>query len=298
MNGACCSGLISAIGKILSSLILNCGNTFLKRIKGLPSGSQFPVGKNSILYRAESSSGLIQMINFNIIVSDKSKPELICPRDTTLYLKSNENSLMYFYSLPVANDNCHVDSLFLLEGIKSGGIFKEESTTNTIKAIDASGNFQTCSFNVKLKKLDSIAVIPTGKTTPISKMEVDSIYFEHDVIEFNSCTISILVYDNGEQDNDTISIFFNNELIVDKAYLKLKKYGGLQKVLTLKPNQKNCLVVKAINTGLQGPNTSKIEFYHGDVNVNPKLMNGKKPFSVKIMNSKPGLSSAINFTCN
>ncbi len=280
------------------SLNVNCGSVVLKQIKGLPAGSQFLVGFNSIAYKAESSSGFKQVGIFNIVVNDIYPPEIKCQSDTTIYLNEDETKKQFYYTTPIATDNCHVDSIKMLAGIKSGDEYPVGLTKNIFRATDTYGNFSTCSFSVDVKRKLATLVLPLVVDTTGNTKGPDKLYYEYKDIGVKNCILTALMYDDGAEDFDTVSIFFNETMIVDKQMLKLKERGAIVRVLVLKPNEKNYLVSKAWNMGLSPPNTLKIEIYEGDFSKNPELMKAKKPNAVKNLHSKPGLSSAIVLKCN
>jgi hypothetical protein len=105
------------------------------------------------------------------------------------------------------------------------------------------------------------------------------------------------MYDDGEEDNDTISLYYNGKIIVDRQMILLKKNEPIIKVLVLNPDQLNLLVSKAWNVGKVPPNTLKIEFYEGNLTRDLKKIKRKKPVVVKVIHSKPGLAGAIKLQC-
>lgn len=299
------------------SIQVNCGSGDVKQIKGLPSGSSFPVGNNTVVYKAESSTGLNQTCIFNVNVNDVIPPEIKCQRDTVIYLNEGRNTMLFSYANPIAHDNCKVGEIQLLEGIESGEEYPIGTTTNTFKAIDLSGNFTTCSFDVIVKHKEGIKspeINPikvnndTLKSFTSKKEETkildgkpkkignDSIKYFHD-LPFDECVITLVMFDDGQQDNDTISVFYNDRLIVDREMIKNRNIATIIRAIVLDPTKDNYLVVKAWNNGETSPNTLKIEFYNGNLLKNTKLTNRRKPNEVKLLHSKPGLAGAITLKC-
>ncbi len=73
-------------------------------------------------------------------------------------------------------------------------------------------------------------------------------------IETEAAEIEINLYDNGEIDNDTVSVYHNNELIVSRARLSAKPVTFRIKVDEMHPYHE--LIMVANNLGSIPPNTS------------------------------------------
>jgi len=145
---------------------------------------------------------------------------------------------------------------------------------------------------------DSIKVKAPVLTRNVMDSTLGRLYHEHKGLVSDSCLITVHIYDNAKEDNDTISVFFNSIEIVQKSMLKVKRNEVIEKTFELVRGKENELVFKAWNTGKKGLNTMKVEFFYG--NLSNKAAKGKmgKAFAVKEFNSKPGLSSAILIKCN
>jgi hypothetical protein len=77
-------------------------------------------------------------------------------------------------------------------------------------------------------------------------------------IKVNSDSVKLLFFDNGEVDNDTISVYYNKKLIVDHKRLSTK---AIEVVVTLQANTDNEIVMFAENEGTTPPNTALMVFY-------------------------------------
>lgn len=286
-----------------------CGTPIVKQISGLPSGSQFPLGSNVVAFLTEGQFHSKSACDFSITVKDITPPVITCKVDTTINADAAATiGINYAYDLPVASDNCSVSEVKLIEGESSNSMFKFGTTNLKFQATDKSGNTSTCSYNVTVIKQTAQAAIDTtlNKTEPLQKIrqpiafpvkvENDSIYYEHE-LTFKDCTITVVMYDDGEEDNDTISLYYNGKIIVDRQMILLKKNEPIIKVLVLNPDQLNLLVSKAWNVGKVPPNTLKIEFYEGNLTRDLKKIKRKKPVVVKVIHSKPGLAGAIKLQC-
>ncbi|MFY7840142.1 MAG: hypothetical protein ACOVP7_07690 [Lacibacter sp.] len=73
-----------------------------------------------------------------------------------------------------------------------------------------------------------------------------------DAFELSGDSVTLSLYDNGEIDGDTVSIFMNNELLVSKVGLKASAY---KQTIALKPGEAVQLTLFAENLGSIPPNT-------------------------------------------
>ena len=73
------------------------------------------------------------------------------------------------------------------------------------------------------------------------------------VIQVKSTKIKVDIYDDGEIDNDIVSVYFNKKLLVDKKSLTANAHSL---TLTLEPGKTNELVLFADNLGTIPPNTA------------------------------------------
>ena len=96
---------------------------------------------------------------------------------------------------------------------------------------------------VKIKAVTDIPKPLTTRANPIVKQ-----------IETGTAEIMIDLYDNGEIDGDTVSIYHNNELVVSRAALTAKPVSFRLKVDGMHPHHE--LIMVANNLGSIPPNTS------------------------------------------
>jgi hypothetical protein len=73
-----------------------------------------------------------------------------------------------------------------------------------------------------------------------------------DALELSGDSITLSLYDNGEIDGDTVSVFVNNELVVSKVGLKASAY---KKTIAIQPGEVIQLTLFAENLGSIPPNT-------------------------------------------
>jgi hypothetical protein len=293
-----CTAMITYADPIVME---NCGTTSLRKVSGLNSGSNFPIGTSFVKYEAVNTFNLKKTCSFKITVEENSSLSLVCPNDTNLVIDQG-TEITYTYLKPTITNKCSTVSISLVNGIDSGGAFPLGSTTNTYEAINLKGTKATCSFKVnvilkdttpivsKIKK-DSILVAPVKPSVTLP--EIPTKVKEYEALGFKNDQITVLIYDNKEEDNDTISIFYNDEEIIYREMLKLRKNKPTIKYLDLKNKKDNEFVIKAWNVGKIPPNTLKIEFYEGHQNEDDVIREKVKPVFVKSYSSDPKIGAKI-----
>ena len=102
---------------------------------------------------------------------------------------------------------------------------------------------------------------PSTNTAPVKSKEANNTTpaFESrstkeiKVLQVKSDKIKVELFDDGEIDNDIVSVYFNKDLVVDKRSLTANGYAFN---LTLAPGKTNELVLYAENLGTIPPNTA------------------------------------------
>ncbi len=115
---------------------------------GLPSGSPFPKGITTVVWKATDAAGLMKTCFFRVTVNDTQLPGIICPILIVKNTDANQCSAVVTYAMPAFTDNCPGGSLVRLSGLISGSAFPKGVNVVVWKATDASGNIKTCSFTV------------------------------------------------------------------------------------------------------------------------------------------------------
>jgi len=126
----------------------NCTAPNITLVSGLPSGSTFPVGVTTIVYRATDGVGLSNTCSFTVTVNDVTLPNIACPANIA---KNNDPGVcgsITTYATPTATDNCGIATVLLQSGLASGALFPVGVTTNVWRATDVNNNTRTCSFTV------------------------------------------------------------------------------------------------------------------------------------------------------
>ncbi|MBL7828220.1 MAG: HYR domain-containing protein [Saprospiraceae bacterium] len=97
------------------------------------------------LVTVSDAAGCSVQIQLEISWVDDVAPTLQCPANQTVSYCQNSVA----YELPSATDNCTINQpLALLEGLSSGQVFPEGTTTIVYQATDAGANQASCSFTV------------------------------------------------------------------------------------------------------------------------------------------------------
>jgi hypothetical protein len=81
-------------------------------------------------------------------------------------------------------------------------------------------------------------------------------------VSFKSDRLELALYDNGEIDGDTVSIYLDGEVILSKQGLKA---SAIKKTIYIKPGQEDfSLVLFAENLGRYPPNTGLLVVRDGE----------------------------------
>jgi hypothetical protein len=269
--------------------------------EGIESGRYFPNGTTLLRFQKPLGNGMVRECSFRVTVREDEAPRVSCPNDTSLNCEPGVMSIAYDYAEPVATDNCGIDSLYRTRGPESGSLFSVGVNTIRYLAIDQSGNATECSFNVTVNAAGGIATTTPAATEAERREKTVSKSYMHDKVaytpdmKFKRCEITMVLYDVGQEDNDTVSVFFNGEEIVKQEMIRLKDHRIIMRQVVLIDGERNDFVVKAWNIGSISPNTIKIEFYEG--HWNEAMLKLKKPKRVRVLNSKPGIAGAISINC-
>lgn len=279
------------------NILDNCNTASVSLIEGKASGSYFPVGKNKICYELADNSGSKQRNTFSINVIDSVKPKFYSvPKDTSVYLDASSTSVPFYYSIPKAKDNCGIKSIRRIMGGASGEKLGEGLHTFQYEATDINNNSSIVNFNVTIIKravINSKPIIPqihdtirihdtikvvtnrivhdtvrynsNDKTTnlkdSILKLNSDSLSGRkniiQNVIQISDKTLKISLLDDGIVDGDTVSVYFNGVLIINKQLLTNKPFDFEIKLVEHGDNE---LVMYANDMGSIPPNTGMLLF--------------------------------------
>jgi hypothetical protein len=279
----------------------NCNSVVVNQLKGLPSNSFFNVGSTDILFRGVNQNGDQTFCGFVVNISDNESPVLRPLTDTIIYTSdSNLNGINFSYNFPKAFDNCGIKDVRISNGPKSGDLFKLGLNTVIFEATDIYGNVSntTWTVNVKAKQISPIEI---RDSSIVAKDDADTNMIDglkdkvdiQDIVVCPSRILTILMFDDSVEDNDTVSIYFNSEVLFERVMIRNKKKGILAKTIILENSIDNIIASKAWNVGTISPNTLRIEIYEGDFERNLKLLKKLKPIYIKTLHSTPGKAGAI-----
>lgn len=90
----------------------------------------------------------LQPCSFNIVVSDKESPRIVCPGHSTAQATAGQCAAVVNYAAPMGTDNCAGVATTQIGGLPSGASFPLGTTVNMFQSMDAVGNTSTCSFSI------------------------------------------------------------------------------------------------------------------------------------------------------
>ncbi len=144
-------------------------------------GDTFPTGVTTVIYTAvDSVTGLPTSVNFDVIVTENEPPSIACPEGPIVVnvgggIISDPGDFLFGvdtvagcggveldFDLPLATDNCGVDSLFQSAGLPPG-IFPIGLNTLTFVAQDASGNTALCAVVVEVQALPPLNAVSSPR---------------------------------------------------------------------------------------------------------------------------------------
>lgn len=149
------------------------------RTNGGASGSLFPMGLNTVAWKATDGAGLTATCTFTVKVQDTQAPSIACPANQIVGNAPGQCAGNATYLTPTASDNCALPngqptwvsggSAPSSNGANSISTFPKGSTTVVWKATDAAGLVKTCSFKITVNDTENPAIIcPNNQTVNAS----------------------------------------------------------------------------------------------------------------------------------
>ncbi|MDB9961531.1 HYR domain-containing protein, partial [Oceanihabitans sp.] len=122
----------------------------------IAEGSAYNTG--NVVLTVTDSNGQTSTCNANVIVLDTVVPTISCPGDIEVDNDMGLCGAIVTYDV-LSDDNCSA-SLIVEQtaGLPSGSLFEVGTTTNTFVVTDASGNTETCSFDVTVADTEAPVV--------------------------------------------------------------------------------------------------------------------------------------------
>lgn len=127
----------------------NCTTTTTLQ-SGLPSGSAFPLGTNTMTWGTTDVGGNSATCSFTVTVTDAQAPTISCPANLLRSNDPNQCGAAVAYAQPTATDNCGAAATEHISGGISGGMFPLGTTIVTWKATDGRNLTATCTFTITI----------------------------------------------------------------------------------------------------------------------------------------------------
>jgi gliding motility-associated-like protein len=129
-----------------------CGNTSLTLTSDIASGSIFPIGSSTVIYKVTDNQGNTATCSFTVSVRDTTAPVLICPGNIlTSPHNLGECDAMVNWIAPTATDLCD-NTITFTSNHNSGETFGANTVTTVVYfGYDDFGNAGTCSFEIEVK---------------------------------------------------------------------------------------------------------------------------------------------------
>jgi hypothetical protein len=142
LNGNTTAGYQNGNGEVIISW--TGGTAVTTQTSGLPDGGTFPVGVTTNWYKVEDGLGNKDSCSFTVTVVDNEAPSISCPNDTTI--------CWGIYNATIAtSDNCPNETVAQIAGPTLGSSFDVGTYTLEFVVTDASGNKDTCNYNVTVE---------------------------------------------------------------------------------------------------------------------------------------------------
>ncbi len=276
-------------------LTSDCGTEYLKQVSGPVTGSFFNVGTTAVTFENKDQTES-HKCSFNVTVKDIDKPQISCPDNIYVTLSSGQTDTVIKYEEPTVTDNCPI-AVRLVKGKPSGSKFRAGSSEIVYQTTDKGGYKTECSFTV------NVSANPADRQTAAIKKTIygDTIRIRNNET-ISDCSVTMFVADDGYEDGDTVSIFFNGEEIVKQERLRVNHGNSYEHIigihLDLDPDKPNTIITKAWNVGESAPNTMEVRFFAGNVLDNLSSVKTKKYLLKKKFACYPGLTDGMTLNCS
>ena len=275
-----------------------CSDDTIELLKGMASGSLFRVGVTENVNRIQNGDE-IKVCRNRINVIDTISPVISGITDTIIRI---DGSCWNTEGLNIsAIDNCMMQKLSRIDAFKDIDCLAPGTYLFKYEAEDLYGNSAEWQVSTKIisdtitaKPISVPVPVKSASTAtssvpipiPIPKTEAIAV---KDSLNFKSRSLTIMMYDNQTQDQDRVSVYFNNSRIIDNATIQNQRNGIIKFTVQLVDSVDNELVIQALNLGKVGKNTCQVDFYNKeDIDLSRDF-----PVYSKTYNSIPGFAAAI-----
>lgn len=171
----------------------NCAVASIMQTGGLPSGSVFPVGINTIEFTATDVNGNTQTCTFTITITDDEAPMAVC-QDITIQLDTSGNATIVASDVDGGStDNCGVDTIAI--DINSFTCANVGTNNVVLTVTDAEGLSSSCTAVVTVEDDTDPIIACTDITVQLDAMGMATIT-PADVASYSdACGISTATLD-------------------------------------------------------------------------------------------------------
>ena len=112
------------------------------------AGEILPTGDTTVVWTVNDGNGQTTTCTSVITIADNEMPAIACPSDITSNSDLGECSAVVYFPMPIAVDNCGIDSIVQTMGAGSGSQFPVGSTSIEFTVTDINGNSSVCGFTI------------------------------------------------------------------------------------------------------------------------------------------------------
>jgi hypothetical protein len=254
----------------LPSIFPACATAEIIQVSTKGNSPFYGPGEYQITYQL---SGTNCSCNSTFEVLDTIRPRLVSKRKVEIANVDEIKNYQADYS-----ENCTVKKVKLI-GSKTHKRQPQSAHLRIYRATDIYGNITTDTVYFQIP------------SKPVLRDQSKPLVIEETVKTKNPYKyIHIRVYDNAHVDNDTISLFLNEQAILTNYMLLSHRAAKTIHGLELKAGT-NSIVFQAINTGTTGGNTCTVEVYGSN---RPQRHRKKDLIFKKVVNVKKGVDSGVN----
>lgn len=184
------AGSCDAVVSYSGSASDNCPGSSIGLLSGLSSGSAFPVGSTTVTLRATDAAGLTNDCSFTVTVNDTENPSISCPSNINVSNDAGDCGALVSWAAVTGSDNCPGSVTVQTAGLSSGSFFAAETTTTVSYTVtDATGNTNSCSFDVTVNDTEPpVITCPTAIVTDNDQGQCNAVVSFADATASDNCS--------------------------------------------------------------------------------------------------------------
>ena len=144
------------------------------------------VGDNTVTLTVTDVNGNASICTTTVTVEDSIAPTIACPANISAGTDAGQCSAVVNFAMPIALDNCGIDTVVQTAGLPSGSQFPVGTTTIEFTATDVNGNSSSCTFDITV----------TDNEAPVAVCQDITIQLD----EFGNAAITAADVDGGSTD--------------------------------------------------------------------------------------------------